>query len=204
MSTATPAIQVNSDECEEVHPSRNPHCQVVGPVFQQYRDILARYIQSRVKDPLDSEELLSQVMMKIYDHCEKLQGIRNTEAWLVTIARNAVTDYFRAQQKQPETNLPELVSLEEEPNLMQELEACIPSLIARLPEKYAQPLADYELKGIPQKQLAITYGMSESGLKSRVQRGRKMLKELFTEYCGHLIEEQESCQDCDCTPDCNS
>ena len=47
----------------------NPHCQVVGPVFQEYREILARYIQSKVKDPIDSEELLSEVMMKIYDNC---------------------------------------------------------------------------------------------------------------------------------------
>ncbi|MCE7995363.1 MAG: sigma-70 family RNA polymerase sigma factor [Roseivirga sp.] len=176
----------------------NPHCQVVAPVFQQYRDILARYIQSKVKDPIDSEELLSQVMMKIYDHCEKLEGVRNTEAWLVTIARNAVTDYFRMQQKRPESSLPVSVALEEETNVMEDLEACIPSLIAKLPEKYAQPLADYELRGIPQKSLAVQYGMSESGLKSRVQRGRKMLKELFTEYCGHLIEEQESCGDCNC------
>lgn len=176
----------------------NPHCQVVAPVFQEYRDILARYIQSKVKDPIDSEELLSQVMMKIYDHCEKLEGVRNTEAWLVTIARNAVTDYFRMQQKRPEFSLPVSVALEEEANVMQDLEACIPSLIAKLPEKYAKPLADYELRGIPQKSLAVQYGMSESGLKSRVQRGRKMLKELFTQYCGHLIEEQESCGDCNC------
>ena len=174
----------------------NPHCQVVAPVFQEYRDILARYIQSKVKDPLDSEELLSEVMMKIYDHCEKLEGVRNTEAWLITIARNAVNDYFRSKQKQTQVPMPILADLDEAPDVMQELEACIPSLIARLPEKYAQPLADYELKGIPQKRLAIEYGMSESGLKSRVQRGRKMLKELFTEYCGHLIEEQEGCGDC--------
>lgn len=176
----------------------NPHCQVVAPVFQQYRDILARYIQSRIKDPLDSEELLSQVMMKIYDHCEKLEGIRNTEAWLITIARNAVTDYFRARQKHQEVPPGAMVAIEEQPDVIRELEECIPSLIARLPEKYAKPLADYELKGIPQKTLAIQYGMSESGLKSRVQRGRKMLKGLFTEYCGHLIEEQESCGDCHC------
>jgi len=185
-------------EAVETISKPNPHCQVVGPVFQEYRDILARYIQSKVKDPLDSEELLSQVMMKIYDHCEKLEGVRNTEAWLITVARNAVTDYFRSRQKHTEVPMPVLADLNEAPDVMQELEACIPSLIARLPEKYAKPLADYELKGIPQKSLAITYGMSESGLKSRVQRGRKMLKELFTEYCGHLIEEEEDCGDCSC------
>ena len=176
----------------------NPSCQVVAPVFQEYRAILARYIQSKVSDPIDSEELLSEVMMKIYDHCEKLEGIRNTEAWLVVIARNTVTDYFRKKQKHLVVNaLPEMVP-DEEPGFMQELEACVPSLIDKLPEKYRKPLAAYELMGISQKALAEQYNMSESGMKSRVQRGRKMLRELFTQYCGHLIEEQEDCGDCRC------
>ena len=176
----------------------NPSCQIVAPVFQEYRDILARFVRSRVHDPVDSEELLSEIMMKIYKNCEKLEGIRNTQAWLMTIARNAITDYFRAKQKRKFTDLTVDISLEEDSDMISELEACIPSLIKKLPEKYGAPLADYELKGIPQKTLAIHYQMSESGLKSRVQRGRKMLKELFTQYCGHLLEEEQECNNCKC------
>lgn len=173
----------------------NPSCQVVAPVFQEYRQVLTRFIKSRVNDPIESEELLSRVMMKIYDNCEKVEGIRNIEAWLITIARNTITDYFREQQK---ASIKELdINLPDEPTnkLYEELELCVPSLIQKLPEKYARPLADYELRGISQKQLAIDYGLSESGLKSRIQRGRKMLKDLFTEYCGHLLLE-EGCSDC--------
>ncbi len=172
-------------------------CELVAPVFQEYRHILARYIQSRVKDSVESEELLSEVMMKIYTNCEKLLGIRNTQAWLITIARNTITDYFRYKEKRHSTSLSLELSVEDEPDFIHQLEACVPSLIQMLPEKYANPLADYELKGIPQKSLAIQYNLSESGLKSRVQRGRKMLKALFTEYCGHLIEE-EDCGECKC------
>lgn len=176
----------------------NPHCQIVAPVFQEYSDILTRYIKSRVSDPIDSEELLSQVMMKIYDNCEKLVGIRNTEAWLITVARNTITDYFRKQQKLVFNQHNFDLTDESSEDIINELESCVPSLINKLPEKYALPLAAYELKGISQKQLAIDYGMSESGLKSRVQRGRKMLKTLFFEYCGHVLREQEACGDCSC------
>ncbi len=176
----------------------NPHCKIVAPVFQEYRDILTRFIKSRVSDPVDSEELLSEVMMKVYDNCEKVKGIRNIEAWLVTIARNTITDYFRAGQKR-QNQLQEIsIEVEESYDFLKELEECVPSLIQKLPEKYAKPLAAYELEGIPQKQLALDYGMSESGLKSRVQRGRKMLKELFVEYCDHLIKEEDNCSDCSC------
>lgn len=177
----------------------NPHCQTVAPVFQTYRDRLTRYIKSRVSDSVDQEELLSQVLMKIYDSCEKVEGVRNTEAWLITIAKNTITDYFRDRQKRSNDELSENLVEDSQEALYHELEECVPSLIDRLPEKYARPLADYELKGIPQKQLAINYGLSESGLKSRVQRGRLMLKELFKEYCGHLVTEEgcgSDCKDC--------
>lgn len=174
-------------------------CDIVAPVFEEYKLILARFIQSRVKDPLESEEVLSEVMMKIYANCEKLDSIRNTEAWLVTIARNTIHDYFRDRQKLATEAPLEQFVLEEEPDLIASLSSCVPSLLQKLPEKYAEPLIQYELNGVPQKELAIQYSMSESGLKSRVQRGRKMLKSLFSEYCGNLIAEEEACNDdCSC------
>lgn len=176
----------------------NPSCQLVAPVFQEYRDILTRFITNRVKDHVDREELLSQVMMKIYDNCEKVDGVRNTEAWLITIAKNTITDYFREQQKRHSEALPLELSEAYDEDLIQQLSDCIPSLIEKLPEKYAKPLIDADLKGISQKQLAIDYNMSESGLKSRVQRGRIHLKALFTECCGHLLEAEAHCNDKSC------
>jgi len=172
----------------------NSNCQLVAPVFQEYRDILTRFIISRVNDPVDREELLSQVMMKIYDNCEKVADIRNTEAWLITIAKNTITDYFREQQKRQTETLPQDLGEIEDEDLLEQLAECVPSLIKKLPEKYANPLIDADLKGIPQKTLAIKYNLSESGLKSRVQRGRIQLKELFTECCGHLLEIDVNCK----------
>ena len=42
-----------------------------------------------------------------------------------------------------------------------------------------------ELEGLSQKEMAIRLGISYSGAKSRVQRGREKLKALFLECC-HL------------------
>ena len=176
----------------------NQSCEIVAPVFEEYRMILARYIKSRVKDPVDSEELLSEVMMKIYKHCEKLKDVKNTEAWLVTIARNTIFDFFRERKELPSSDVPEQIDFEEETDLIQSLTGCVPALLKKLPLKYAQPLMQYEMEGRSQRALSIEYGMSESGLKSRVQRGRKMLKTLFKEHCGHLILHQEECGDCTC------
>lgn len=177
---------------------KNPNCEIVAPVFTEYREILTRFIRSRVSDISDGDALLSEVLLKIHKHCDKLGEIRNTEAWLITIAKNTITDYFREKQKRQTSSLHFELAAEEEPDLFRQLEDCVPSLIKKLPAKYAGPLADHELKGIPQKQLASIYNLSESGLKSRVQRGRKMLKSLFKDYCSHLIEGGEDCGPCEC------
>jgi RNA polymerase sigma-70 factor (ECF subfamily) len=42
-----------------------------------------------------------------------------------------------------------------------------------------------ELEGISQKEIAVRLGISYSGAKSRIQRGREKLKQLFYECC-HL------------------
>jgi RNA polymerase sigma-70 factor (ECF subfamily) len=71
----------------------------------------------------------------------------------------------------------------EEPDLAQEVIACFESVIQQLPEKYKVALELSELQGMSQKELSEQLGISYSGAKSRVQRGREMLKELLTGCC---------------------
>ncbi len=176
----------------------NNSCDTVVPVFETYRDTLVKFISSRIQNPVDREELVSDVFMKVYNHCEKLPEIRNIESWLITISRNAIIDYYRSKSKIQFGDIPEIAEEPASPELSQELASCVPGMIEKLPKKYAGPVFDYEILGIPQKELANSYGLSESGLKSRVQRGRKMMRELFMKHCGDLIDLDESCSDCQC------
>lgn len=80
------------------------------------------------------------------------------------------------------------------------------SMIDSLPDKYKQAIMLTELGGLTQKELAQKLGMSISGAKSRVQRGRNMLREKFFECCkfqfdayGNIVEYQHkenSCKYC--------
>jgi RNA polymerase sigma-70 factor (ECF subfamily) len=56
--------------------------------------------------------------------------------------------------------------------------------IYSLPRKYREPLVLSEIEGVKQKDIAKRMGLSYSGLKSRVQRGREMIKDMFIECCG--------------------
>lgn len=56
-------------------------------------------------------------------------------------------------------------------------------MIQLLPEKYREAVILSELKGLTQKDLAEVQGISLSGAKSRVQRGRVLLKKMVEECC---------------------
>ena len=69
------------------------------------------------------------------------------------------------------------------PELRAELAGCVSPLIARLPEIYREALEVTEIQGITQAQAAVRLGLSTSGMKTRVQRGRGQLKDLLLDCC---------------------
>ena len=65
----------------------------------------------------------------------------------------------------------------------QELARCIRPLVAALPREYREAVALTELEGLTQKATAEQVGLSLSGMKSRVQRGREQLRQRLLECC---------------------
>lgn len=58
------------------------------------------YISYRINNHMDTEDLVSQVFYKVIDKYESFNPLRaSMSTWIISIARNTVTDYFRAEQK---------------------------------------------------------------------------------------------------------
>ncbi|SIT94603.1 RNA polymerase sigma factor SigZ [Pontibacter indicus] len=161
-------------------------CAAVAPVYLEYEAKLRGFVLKRVRDKDEANDILQQLYVKLYKNCEQLPEVRNLNAWLYQIARNAVYDYYREQGRsipiEDESRLEEQF-VQDAPQ--QESESLVLPLINMLPPEYAEPLRLSEIEGISQKEIAERLGMSYSGAKSRVQRGREKLRELFLECC-HL------------------
>jgi RNA polymerase sigma-70 factor (ECF subfamily) len=166
-----------------------------------------KFITNRVADPLDAEDILQDVFVKIHMHLDELQDDRRLVPWLYSVARNAVIDYYR--QRRPGVELYE--DLLDESNFQEEdptaqLAEGLETMMACLPENYRRPLVLAELKGLKQKEVAERLGLSLSGAKSRVQRGRILLRQVLEDCChfefdrrGNLMEyipRQDCCENC--------
>ncbi len=56
-------------------------------------------------------------------------------------------------------------------------------MIENLPPTYRAALKLSEIDGLKQKQIAAELGLSLSGAKSRVQRGRALVGDMLTDCC---------------------
>jgi RNA polymerase sigma-70 factor (ECF subfamily) len=91
---------------------------------------------------------------------------------------------------------------------MEEVSSWISPFIMGLPKKYRDALILSEINGMSQKDLAVHLGISYAGARSRVQRGRRLLKEELTQCCifhtdkyGNIMDVNRKSDDCD---NCNS
>jgi len=158
---------------------------------------IRKFIMKRIHNEHDAEDVLQEVLLKIYANIERIENESKIYAWVYQITRNAIIDYYRKKKYTFELfDLPETIPLyENEEKVIDELAICIKSMVNHLPEKYKQAIMLTELGNLTQKDLAVELNMSISGAKSRVQRARKMLKEMLLECCeckfdtyGNIIE----------------
>ena len=181
-------------------------------LWQEYSDRLRRFLLSRVDNPADVDDLLQEILIKTYQHLNTVKEPEKLAAWLFQVARNTLIDYYRKSPVETtRQNIAEKAMLtEEEPEqyeqVRQELTKCIRPFLNQLPPKYQEAIEAVDLQGSSQKELAIELGLSHSAIKSRVQRGRSMLKAQFEECCrydvdarGNLVDfevKPSNCQKC--------
>lgn len=69
-------------------------------IYEAYYKRVYNYISFRINNHQDTEDLVSQVFERVIDKYDTYDNKRSPlEAWLIGIARNTVTDYFRGRQK---------------------------------------------------------------------------------------------------------
>ena len=177
----------------------------VKQIWQEYKQQLQRFLHSRVSNAADAEDLLQEILIKTYQQLHTVQDQEKLRAWLFQVTRNTVIDYYRQSHRKQPVPLDFMMEEGSEPSeqARQELSDCVRPFLEQLPETYKAAVEAVDLNGISQKGLAKDLGLSHSAVKSRVQRGRKMLASLFQECCryeldvrGNIIDYQRNDECC--------
>jgi RNA polymerase sigma-70 factor (ECF subfamily) len=152
-------------------------------------DAIRAFVGRRVSRPQDAEDVTQDTLLRLYRSAETLSDEQALEAWMYRIARNAITDHYRRSALRPMPIAPDdaavlaVASEGEEPRADAALAGCLAPLLARVPEDYRTALELTDLGDLTQEQAAARLGLSTSGMKSRVQRGRRMLRTEVVRCC---------------------
>ncbi|MEI6949899.1 sigma-70 family RNA polymerase sigma factor [Paraflavisolibacter sp. H34] len=176
----------------------------VPALWQEHKEALYYFILKRVKDENTAKDISQDVLLKVYQFCSCKSGVRNIRSWLFQIASNTLADHYRKEGKStPTDTLPE-VGQEEEASAFREAAEYILPMINLLPDSYALPLRKSDVEGSNLKDVAAELDLSLAAVKQRVSRGRKMLRDLFTECCILELNGEGRLVSFDIRPDCRS
>lgn len=176
-------------------------------VWNEIEDRLRPYVARRAVSPSEVDDVLQEIFIRIHRGLENLRDGERFGAWVYRIAEHVVTDFARAKKRAPLARSTEPVyepessqSADDGGKLRADLEECVALFVARLPSPYREAVTLTELEGLTQKDAADMLGVSLSGMKSRVQRGRVKIREMFEECCRISVDCRGRVMDCEPKP----
>jgi RNA polymerase sigma-70 factor (ECF subfamily) len=141
---------------------------------------IRRFIASRIQDEPAIGDVLHDVYLKTTERFDQLRDQGRYVSWALKIAQNVTMDHYRRQRdsgeliKEPEA--PDSCDGSEE---WTKASACVKPFIEELPRGYREALMLSAIEGYDDKEVARRMGLSLPATKSRIARGKKMLKEKF-------------------------
>jgi RNA polymerase sigma-70 factor, ECF subfamily len=167
---------------------------------RELEERLRPFVAQRVPSS-DVDDVLQDIFLRAQRALPELRDAERFGAWMYRIARSAIAESHRQRSRHP------IVADDAEPAaategagptaLETEVAAYLVPLINRLPSPYREALTLTELEGITQQAAADALGISVSGAKSRVQRGREKLRDLLEECCRIGVDARGRVIDCE-------
>ena len=177
----------------------------INKIWEEFSLPLKVFIGKRISNAQDVDDVLQDIFLKIHNNADSIKDDTKIHAWVYRITRNAVIDYYRKKAAVEMVELPDDLINESAEDLSanSEIAACLKNMIDSLPEKYKEAVILTEFQNLTQKELSEKMGLSLSGAKSRVQRGRKKLKQMLLGCChlefdqlGNVIDYKHRSDDC--------
>jgi RNA polymerase sigma-70 factor (ECF subfamily) len=159
----------------------------VAALVDQYAGTLYRVAYSVLRNAADAEDAVQETYLRVLRHRNSLSDIRDPRVWLVRIVWNVVLDRKRRTKTRPETDdiadlarlLPASgLSADERVSSAQHHEHVLRA-VAQLPAKEQRVLMLSAFEELSSVEIAQILGATESTVRSRLFRARRLLSSLL-------------------------
>jgi RNA polymerase sigma-70 factor (ECF subfamily) len=139
-------------------------------------------IRSMVRSAADAEDLVQEVVLKVWRHLSTFRSESSFRTWLTRVAINEALQSYRRERSKPRCQAPgdfdALASHAESPYQSYariEMAQAVHGAVAKLPAKYRQVLTLRDLEELSAQETALRLRSSIPTVKSRLFRARLML-----------------------------
>jgi RNA polymerase sigma factor (sigma-70 family) len=137
----------------------------------------------------DAEDLTQEIFLKVFKSLDKFNRDADFGTWLSSVARNYCIDRYRANKREKEVLVDDLVAFDLAPaspgsNPHRALEdrdrrTFLRRGLEALPDKLREAVVLRDLHGLSYQEMAERLGLPEGTVKSRINRGREELARLL-------------------------
>ncbi|MGW4334189.1 sigma-70 family RNA polymerase sigma factor [Rhodococcus koreensis] len=172
-------------------------------LWRSFSSDLRAFIARRVSRPEDADDILSIVFLRMAKSLDNLRDQDRLLGWMYAITRNAITDFYRSAPHRRELvvdvvpDTPPDGESDVDEAAEKELASCLVPMLSGLPAEQAAAVKMVDLDARTHAAAAGEAGISVSGMKSRVQRGRAALQaqlhaccEISQDRAGHVHDYQ--------------
>jgi RNA polymerase sigma-70 factor (ECF subfamily) len=181
----------------------------VESLWAEFSGPLRGYLRKQTASDADADDLLQEVFLRIHLNVCHLKDTSKLQGWVYRIARNVVINRVRAGKVRQQSDLdPDTMPDGSDPSGRDviDLTPTLKRFMQALPETYRVPLIRQEFQGQSLQEIAQDLGLTLTATKSRVRRGRILLRGMLDDCCrfefdrrGRVIEAIPK-QGCACRP----
>lgn len=175
--------------------------------WQSLEARLRPFVTRRVRAEADVDDVMQDVFLRMLRGLPQLRGEERFGPWVYQVARSAIAEHRRQAARHPLAGAAPAEQAApkgddgDDGAVARELATYIAPFVAMLPSPYREALTLTELEGLTQKEAAAMLGVSLSGMKSRVQRGRQRLREALEACCEIALDARGRVVSCERRPD---
>lgn len=141
-------------------------------IFDLYSKDLFRLIFSYTLNVSDSKNILQETFIKYYQKMDSLpDDVLEIKKWLIKVAVNKSKDYRKCWKRK-------IVDLDDNRIILTNSETNLEmlDLLNKIDKKYRIPIYLYYYKGYKVSEISTILKVSESAIKMRLSRAKKILK----------------------------
>lgn len=175
-----------------MRPDQETPAESTADPMPELRQALRAFLGSKVRDAALADDLAQETLLRVETRLRTLRSRDRLRSWVFQIARHTVADHFRKIRETeafdeaahgPLLTVSDDTLTAEDEALGEALRHYVRSVVDRLPPPYREAIRLIELEGLSQVELARRLGLSVSAAKSRVQRGRALLRKEMERCC---------------------